>query len=439
MSVQASSGSPVWRSRRAVVLGILAASALFWLWLELRPPAPWSEQERALLQTLSLDRLPPLPPDPSNAVADDPRAAELGHYLFYDMRLSGSGQFSCSSCHRPELRFTDGLQQARAHGKTLRHTPSIVGSAWSPWQYWDGRKDSQWAQSLAPLEDPREQASNRLRLVRLLQEDAFYRARYEALFGPLPDLSDHQRFPEDAGPIPERPAWQAAWNAMATDDRRLVNTAFTNLGKLLAAFERQVQPSATRFDHYVRALEAGDLARANSLLSRDERRGLRLFIGKARCIDCHNGPLFTNHEFHNTGLLPLPGELPDQGRRRAVALLRADPFNCLGEYSDAPEEACQELRYMRDNIELLGALRTPSLRNSIGTAPYMHQGQVATLREVLEHYNAAPLAVIGHNEVEEPLGLGWRELRQLEAFLRVLDAPVAGDPALLAPLHRQAD
>lgn len=438
MNASAGKDRSVWRSRGKAVLGLLGVMGLL-LWLELQPPAPWSEAELALLRSLSLNQLPPLPPDPSNAVADDPRAAELGHYLFYDMRLSSSGQFSCSSCHRPELRFTDGLRQARAQGKTLRHTPSIVGSAWSPWQYWDGRRDSQWAQALAPLEDPQEQASNRLRLVRLLQEDPYYRKRYEALFGPLPDFSDRARFPEDAGPIPAREAWQAAWNAMASNDRRLVNTAFANLGKSLAAYQRLLQPSPSRFDRYATALEQGDLASAEDLLSREERRGLRLFIGKARCIDCHNGPLFSNHEFHNTGLLPLPGELPDQGRRRAVAMLRADPFNCLGEYSDAPEGACQELSYMRDTIELLGALRTPSLRNSIGTPPYMHQGQMANLREVLEHYNAAPLAVIGHNEVEEPLGLNWLELSQLEAFLQSLDAPVAGDAALLAPLPRQAE
>jgi len=416
-------------------LVVLGSLAVLWAWWELRPFPAWTADELALLRSLHLAQLPALPPDVSNASADDPRAAELGHYLFYDMRLISSGQFSCSSCHRPELRFTDGLRQARAQGRTARHTPSIVGSAWSPWQYWDGRKDSQWAQALAPLEDPQEQGSNRLRLVRLLQHDPLYRARYEALFGALPDISDRARFPDDAGPIAAKPQWQTAWQAMQETDRVLVNTAFANLGKVLAAYQRQLQPAAARFDDYVAALDAGDIAQAAGLMNRDEQRGLRLFIGKARCIECHNGPLFSNHEFHNTGLLPLPGELPDQGRRRALELLRNDEFSCAGIFSDAAPEDCTELQYMRSGVELLGAFRTPSLRNSINTAPYMHKGQLATLREVLQHYNVAAPAVIGHNDAE-PLGLSRRELRWLEAFLHTLDAPVAGDPTLLLPRPR---
>jgi cytochrome c peroxidase len=416
-------------------LALLCVLAGFWFWPLLRAPAPWSQDELALLQSLSLEQLPALPPDPSNAVADDPRAARLGQHLFYDRRLSSSGQFSCSSCHRPEQRFTDGLQQARAEGKTLRHTPSIVGSAWSPWQYWDGRKDSQWAQALAPLEDPQEQGSNRMRLVRLLQQDALYRESYSQLFGPLPDFSDRARFPEDAGPAGSNPDWQSAWTAMTESDRMLVNAAFANMGKALAAYERLLQPSPTRFDAYIAALGKGDRVQSAALMNNKEQRGLRLFIGEARCLECHNGPLFTNHEFHNTGLLPLPGELPDQGRRRALDSLREDPFSCTGPYSDAAPAACTELRYMRTGVELLGALRTPSLRNLEGTAPYMHQGQLATLRDVLAHYNVAELAVIGHNEAE-PLGLSRRELRWLEAFLHTLAAPVAGDPALLQPLSR---
>lgn len=431
VSTAAGSRSKTWWLLRLLPV-LLATGLLLWGWRELRPPPPWTAAELALLASLNLERLPALPPDPSNAVADDPRAAELGRLLFFDPRLSGSGRFSCASCHRPELRFTDGLALAQAEGRSRRHTPSLIGSAWSPWQYWDGRRDSLWAQALVPLEDPQEQAGNRLRLVRLLHADSGYRQRYEALFGPLPPFDEGRRFPADAGPLPSRPEWLAAWKAMREEDRQLVNLVFSRLGKVLAAFQRQLQFAPARFDHYVAALAAGDQAAAAALLTPEERRGLRLFIGKARCIDCHNGPLFTNHEFHNTGLLPLAGELPDQGRRRALQQLRSDPFNCLGPYSDAPPQACQELRYMREGSELLGAFRTPSLRNSSSTAPYMHQGQLASLREVLQHYNAAPPAVIGHNEVEQPLRLSRRELRQLEAFLHTLEAPPLLPQALAA-------
>jgi len=100
-----------------------------------------------------------------------------------------------------------------------------------------------------------------------------------------------------------------------------------------------------------------------------------------------------------------------------------NPFNCLGDYIDDPKRFCPELQFVRTGPDLIGAVRTPSLRNVEHTAPYMHKGQVATLAEALAHYNSAPDAMIGHNEAK-PLKLGGRQLRQLEAFLRTLSSPV---------------
>jgi cytochrome c peroxidase len=125
-------------------------------------------------------------------------------------------------------------------------------------------------------------------------------------------------------------------------------------------------------------------------------------------------------------LLPPSGSLPDEGRSSVLMQLALDEFNCLSDFNDAEEKTCPELTYMRTGPELIGAMRTPSLRNLGGTAPYMHKGQMKTLTEVLEHYNRAPLALIGHNEAE-PLGLSNKQLQQLEAFLLTLDAPIAGD------------
>src|SRR5690606_24719240 len=96
-----------------------------------------------------------------------------------------------------------------------------------------------------------------------------------------------------------------------------------------------------------------------------------------------------------------------------------DEFNCLGPYSDAPAEACAELRFARSGDELIGAQRTASLRNLAYTAPYMHAGQIATLEAVVDHYNRAEVAVVGHNEAK-PLGLRAIEKRQLLAFLMSL-------------------
>jgi cytochrome c peroxidase len=122
-------------------------------------------------------------------------------------------------------------------------------------------------------------------------------------------------------------------------------------------------------------------------------------------------------------------QLPD------IRIGREHAIRVLGEFSDDPERNCPELTYVRTGTELIGATRTPSLRNLEGTAPFQHKGQVETLAELLDLYNRAPLAMIGHNEAE-PLGLSKRELRWLEAFLLTLDAPLATDPEWLSPPPR---
>ena len=112
----------------------------------------WSAQERETLRSLALASLGPLPKDPSNRVADDPRAAALGHRLFFDARLSGNGRVSCATCHVPDREFQDGIALAEGVGTTARRTMPVAGTAHSPWLFWDGRADSQWAQALGPLE-----------------------------------------------------------------------------------------------------------------------------------------------------------------------------------------------------------------------------------------------------------------------------------------------
>jgi cytochrome c peroxidase len=414
---------------RILSLGILASLAysLFWWQQHAAAVAPWTVAEQTIIETLWLERLPPLPRDAGNAVADNPQAARFGQQLFFDTRLSGNGEVSCATCHQPERRFTDGLATARAIGESRRNTPSLVGVAYSPWLYWDGRKDSLWSQALAPLEDPAEHGGHRIRLAMLLQDDQLYRHEYHDLFGQWPEVKEIEPIGTDSSPAD----WAVTWQHLAIEDQQQIDTIFANLGKVLAAYERRLMPSPSRFDSYVSALVNKEPG-AEDIFSSDERVGLRLFIGKAHCVECHNGPLFTNNEFHNTGLLPPSGFLPDEGRSQVIEQLRTDAFNCLGEFSDATADQCEELRYMRSGPELLGAMRTPSLRNLAGTAPYMHKGQMRTLTEVLEHYNRAPLALIGHSEVQ-PLGLSNKQLKQLEAFLLTLDAPVDGTQWLHRP------
>ncbi len=410
---------------QAWLLAALACALLFatgWLQRTAPPPA-WSDAEILLLQSLWIDSLPVLPDDPSNAVAADPRAATLGWRLFFDPKLSVNSAISCATCHQPERAFTDGRARGRALGESARNTRSMVGAAYSPWQYWDGRKDSLWSQALSPLEDVAEHGGNRMQYARLVALDPTYRSSYQTLFGALPDLADSSRFPVAARPE-GNDAETAAWQSMSAADRRTVDEIFSNVGKTLAAYQRLLVPGASRFDTYVGAVIDDDTALQNDTFTADEAWGLRLFIGKARCIECHNGPLFTNNEFHNTGVLSVPGELPDRGRADGLRQVMVDQFNCLGEFSDDPTRACPELRFARSGKELLGAMRTPTLRDLGDTEPFMHKGQLPTLAAVLEHYNRAPLAMIGHNEAE-PLRLSRYELAQLESFLETLSGPLA--------------
>jgi cytochrome c peroxidase len=155
------------------------------------------------------------------------------------------------------------------------------------------------------------------------------------------------------------------------------------------------------------------------VLSPDEVAGLRLFIGKASCVNCHNGPLLTNNGFHNTGVPARAGLPADRGRLAGADGVLRDEFNCRSRWSDARSK-CPELEFLVTGDHVLErAFKVPSLRNVAERAPYMHAGQFSTLSEVIEHYNRAPKAAAGHAELE-PLHLSAQERRQIEAFLRSL-------------------
>lgn len=416
--------------RKLGITGLMLAVAIvfFWNFIALPAPRDWSAEQLELIRSLSIEQLPPLPSDTSNRVADIEASAELGQQLYFDTRLSGNRAVACATCHKPELMFTDALELAVGTGIGLRNTPSLVGIAYSPWYYWDGRKDSQWAQALAPLETSHEHASDRLQIVRLLNSDTGYQRRYAEVFGDLPAIPVS---PISASPLGSNEQ-QEAWNSLEQTQQQAISWAFANVGKALAAYQRKLMPGSTRFDAYTEALTQSDEVVANAMLTPSEIAGLRLFIGEAQCISCHNGPLLTNHEFHNTGVLSIADQLPSMGRYDGIRIARNDPFNCLGEFSDAIPSACVELRFARDDNSLVGAQKTPTLRNISMTAPYMHGGQLATLADVLEHYNEAPLSMLSHNEAK-PLALRPVQLRQLEAFLRTLTAPLATEEKWLLP------
>ena len=195
---------------------------------------------------------------------------------------------------------------------------------------------------------------------------------------------------------------------------------FVNIGKAIAAYERRIAFGTSRFDTYVAALTSSQPGQG--ILTKDEVAGLRLFIGRANCTQCHNGPLLTSNEFHNTGVAPRRELAMDHGRLTGATAVLNDEFNCRSQWSDA-RERCAELEFIVTGEHTLDrAYKAPSLRNVAERAPYMDAGQFATLADVLDHYNRAPAAAIGHSELR-PLRLRPVQLRQLEAFLRTLSVP----------------
>jgi cytochrome c peroxidase len=347
-------------------------------------PVSWTAKERRTIRSLSLAALPAVPPDPSNRFADSRAAAKLGRKFFFDRGFSANGRVSCSSCHMPKRSFQDGRRRGRGLGDTPRRTMPLAGVAYARWLFWDGRRDSLWAQALTPLTSDVEHGITPAFAARRIA--SHYRRAYEQVFGAVP---------------------------------RDVNVAFANMGKAIAAYERTLRPVRGRFDSFAAALARGDGAMAARLFSTSEARGLKLFIGRAHCMNCHFGPLLTNGEFHNTGVPQERAHL-DRGRAEGVRLVRRDPFNCLGRYSDAGPQQCAALRFLvTSGAQLAGQFKVPTLRGVAARPPYMHAGQLRTLRGVLEHYNRAPHARVGRTELK-PLALGDAQLRDLEAFLRTL-------------------
>lgn len=420
-------GTP-WRAKVATVL---AASLLMALAAQALDKAPlrdkWSAQDIATLASMRLTEAGPRPADPSNAYEQRVDAATLGRALFNDTRLSKNGQVACASCHSADQQFQDGKPLGQGMGTGKRRTMPVMGAAYAPFLFWDGRKDSLWSQALGPMEDAAEHGGNRVRFAKLVQ--ALYKEQYQSVFGPMPALG---KLPEDASPGGTQ-AERAAWAALPESSQEAVNRVFANMGKAIAAFERNIAYGASRFDQYAQATVAGE-SRGQEVLSQQEVRGLRLFLTKGQCVTCHNGPLLTDHAFHNTGVPPIDRAKPDSGRAEGLKKLLQDGFNCLGRYSDAKPEQCGELQFLATNDPgQLAAFRTPSLRNVAQRAPYMHAGQFSNLEQVLQHYAASPRAVLGQSELAQPgekgadrqtIRLSAAEIQDVSAFLGTLTGPV---------------
>jgi len=409
-------------------------SAGAWLaWLVLATPQASSQAveldaaERAIL--LELSPVPPVPADPTNAHAADERAARLGQALFFDARLSVDGSVSCATCHQPERDWTDGRALARGLEGLSRHTMTLWNAAHNRWFFWDGRKDSLWSQALGPLEDHREHGTSRLALLHLVAEDAGYARAYHDVFGALPELAQWPRAGRPVAGQPEHPHAQA-WARLAPGDQQAADRAFANLGKALAAFQARIVSGPAPFDRFVEGLREGD-AEKLAALSPAAQRGARLFVGRGKCVFCHDGPLFTDLEFHDNRV-PVGEEGGDPGRKLGIRRLLVDPFNTKSAFADDGGATGRvKIGLLREDSHGGKLFKTPTLRNVARTAPYMHEGQLATLADVVRFYsrleNAAP-ETPGERLVQ-PLNLGDQEEADLVAFLESLSD--AGVPEAL--------
>ena len=284
------------------------------------------------------------------------------------------------------------------------------------------------------------------------------------MFGSLDSTNglDPTRFPP-AG----KPKTDGVWEMMAPADQDTVNRILVNWGKAIAAYEYQLVSRNSPFDLFVAK------GRESNEISEAAKRGARLFVGKGACVDCHSGPLLTDEQFHNIGVaqiglaVPTTSDCPEggpcdcvtppptlncadagtlptcapAGARVGLARLQCSTWSRTSKYSDAPDESRSAYLNIPLNNELVGQWRTPSLRDVALTAPYMHDGSLATLEDVIWHYNTGGAAEsgerIGVPAAElKPLDLTDDEVADLVAFLETLTGAPLNPDLIAAPTPR---
>ena len=373
----------------AAALGL----AVFALAVQAQVLLDFSPQEQARIA--SHGPWPPAPArDSANRVEGRSAAVAWGRQLFFDPRLSASGHVSCATCHQAARAFQDGRPTARAlaDGKPgPRNTPSLLDANQHRWLGWDGAHDSLWAASLAPLLSGSEMAQTSAGLAARLRVDVVLSRRYRAAF---------------ARAVP------------ADDDAVLVDVA-----KALAAYQATLHSSRTAFDAFRDALLRGD-TRAAARYPAAAQRGLKLFIGDARCSVCHAGPSFTNGEFADIGVPFFVSGGVDPGRHGGLLKLQSSRMTRLGPYNDAgvDDPRAVSTRHVLIEPRHFGEFRVPGLRQLMHTAPYMHNGSLRTLDDVVQHYselNEERLHADGER-ILRPLKLSPAQAADLAAFLRSL-------------------
>jgi len=321
-------------------------------------------------EPLSPPALAPLPPPPSPPEnPTTPEKVELGTKLFFDRRLSGDGTMSCATCHDPESGFADALPISLSYPTTRnwRNSPGLVNVAYRKTLFHDGRATSLEEQALFPMMSPFEMNRNLDYLEEVLKTVPAYVEAFQAVF-----------------------------RAEITRQR---------VAMAIAAFERTLLSRDTPFDRHLRGESAG--------LSARQRAGLDLFLGKAGCATCHSGPNLTDERFHNLGVPEDPKAKEDP---RVLATGRfVGKVSGFPDYRTLREDPGRFL-VTKDPADWK-AFATPSLREVASTAPYMHNGSLATLDEVIDFFDRGGGDDPKKSPLLKPLGLSKEEKGLLREFL----------------------
>ncbi|MGD8207042.1 MAG: cytochrome c peroxidase [Thiohalocapsa sp.] len=350
------------------------------------------------LTPISVLAAPPLGLPEVPIPADNPQTQEkiaLGEKLFNDKRFSATGEIGCVSCHAPEKAFTDSPKAVSEGVRALtgtRNAPTVINAVYLSTQFWDGREPTLEAQSLQPFVNPVEGGlEDHGKILEVVRSDPGYRAAFEQVFGAAPDA-----------------------------------ITMEHVSKAIASFERTLLAGDSPFDRYY---YGGD----EDAMTEQQIRGLSVFLVQGRCNSCHvieqDHALFTDNRFHNVGvgINRIEQDVP----ALAEAFLEAKNAGAEVDVEVLTDPRSSELgRFaVTDDIATVGAFKTPTLRNVALTAPYMHDGSLATLEEVVEHYDNGGFS--GDSDHANaylsggirPLGLTERQEEDLVAFLEALTSP----------------
>lgn len=335
---------------------------------------------------------------------DNPQTSEkitLGEKLFKDTRFSTTGEVSCETCHLTDNAFTDGPKSVSEGIEGLtgtRNAPTVVNSAYMKTLFWDGRSPSLEDQALHPFVNPVEMGlKDHQPILDIVRSDPEYSKAFKGIFGKSGD-----------------------------------GVTMTEVTQAIAAFERTQISGDSPFDRYFFAGEEGGLTPA-------QKRGFDLFVNKGRCVSCHvieqTQALFTDNRFHNigVGINDIQQDVP----KLASEFLKAEATASEVDVEVLTDKRTSELGRFAISRDLddLGSFKTPTLRNVAVTAPYMHDGSLETLDEVVIHYNNGGVTAEGDPVNDflsggiRPLNLTDEEMDDLVAFMEALTSPEFADLA----------